>query len=399
MDIVIIANFCGDLNGRGNNRFLYLAEKLAKDHAVELITSDFDHGTKRRRDAVAEFPFRLTLLHEDGYPKNICLRRFASHHQWGKSVADYLKRRKRPDVVYCAVPSLSAPAAAADYCRENGVPFIVDVQDLWPEAFRMAVDIPVVSDIAFAPFRVLADKVYKQADGIAAVSESYCQRVLRVNRKGKKACAVFLGTELASFDENAARTPVTDKPEDELWLGYCGSLAASYDLNLVIDALKLLKERGMTAPKFMVMGDGARKAEFETHAKEAGVDAVFTGRLPYAEMCGRLAACDMVVNPITGKSAASIINKHADYAASGLPVINTQESPEYRLLVEESRMGVNCPGGDAAAMADAIERLVKDEALRLEMGKNARKCAEEKFDRAQTYRELVRLIQETAQRR
>ena len=169
-DIVIIANFCGSLLGERNDRFVYLAELLAENNAVELVTSDFDHGAKRHRETVADYPFRLTLLHESGYPKNVCLRRFASHRVWGRSVADYLKTRKTPDVVYCAVPSLSAPLAAADYCRERGVPFLIDVQDLWPEAFRMALNVPVVSDLAFLPFRVMADNIYKQADGIAAVS-------------------------------------------------------------------------------------------------------------------------------------------------------------------------------------------------------------------------------------
>ena len=51
-DIVIIANFCGDLLGERNNRFVYLAELLAKGHAAELITSDFNHGAKRHREAV-----------------------------------------------------------------------------------------------------------------------------------------------------------------------------------------------------------------------------------------------------------------------------------------------------------------------------------------------------------
>lgn len=395
-DIVIIANFCGDLNGQGNNRFLYLAELLAGDNAVELITSDFDHGTKRRRETVAEYPFRLTLLHESGYPKNVCLRRFASHRVWGRSVADYLKTRKTPDVVYCAVPSLSAPLAAAEYCRKKGVPFLIDVQDLWPEAFQMVLNVPVVSDLAFLPFRVMADKIYRQADGIAAVSESYCERVLRVNRKCREGRAVFLGTRLADFDANAAAHPVADKPVGELWLGYCGTLGSSYDLTVVFDALALLKKRGVTPPRFIVMGDGPRRAEFERQAAERSVDARFTGMLPYGEMCGLLSACDLVVNPIVGRSVASIINKHGDYAMSGLPVVNTQESPEYRALVEEYRMGFNCPSGDAAAVADALERLITDEALRREMGANARRCAEERFDRERSYRALADMILDAA---
>lgn len=392
-DIVILANFCGDLNGKGNNRFLYLAELLAKEHSVEVITSDFDHAAKTRREPPAKMPYRLTLLRESGYPKNICLRRFASHWVWGRNVAAYLKGRKKPDVIYCAVPSLSGPAAAAKYCRKGGVPFIVDVQDLWPEAFQMVLNIPAVSDLLFAPFCVLANRIYRQADGVAAVSETYIRRVLRVNGKCRDGHAVYLGTRLAEFDRHAAAHPVRDKAEGELWLAYCGTLGASYDLTAVLDALKLLRERGVTPPEFVVMGDGPRRTEFEEYAKAQGVNARFTGLLPYAEMCGLLSVCDMTVNPITGKSAASIINKHADYAAAGLPVINTQESAEYRALVETYGMGFNCPVGDAAAVADALERLMADGSLRRKMGEGARRCAEERFDRAKSYRTLVQLIE------
>ena len=98
-------------------------------------------------------------------------------------------------------------------------------------------------------------------------------------------------------------------------------------------------------------------------------------------MCGAISACDMVVNPIVGKSVASIINKHADYAASGLPVINTQESPEYRNLVEDYNMGFNCKNGNTVEMAEKIKTLIEDKSLRHEMGRNARRCAVERFDR------------------
>ena len=46
MDILFIADFCGGLDGQGNNRFLYLANMLCKEHEVEILTSDFNHGKK-----------------------------------------------------------------------------------------------------------------------------------------------------------------------------------------------------------------------------------------------------------------------------------------------------------------------------------------------------------------
>lgn len=393
MDIVILANFCGRLDGTGNNRFLYLANMLSEEHDVELIASDFHHGSKTLRgEAPKHFPYKVTLLHESGYPKNICLQRFFSHFVWGKEVEKYLKQRKKPDVIYCAVPSLTGPLAAAKYCKKNGIRFIIDIQDLWPEAFQMVFHMPVISDLVFTPFRLMANGIYRRADAICAVSRTYVDRALSVNKHCSDGTCVFLGTRLEYFDTNVRNHPVTDKPEGTLWLAYCGTLGASYDLTCVFDALALLKKKGMELPKFVVMGNGPRRTEFEQYAKEQELNVQFTGRLPYPEMCGRLSACDISVNPIVPGAAGSIINKHGDYAACGRPVVSTQECQEYRDLVDEYRMGFNCACGDAASLADALEQLIQNPTLRKEMGENARRCAEERFDREHSYQKIVELI-------
>ena len=220
-------------------------------------------------------------------------------------------------------------------------------------------------------------------------------RALSVNQKCKSGHAVFLGTNLETFENNAkASKPEIRKDENEMWLGYCGSLAASYDIPCVIQALRILKDKGARTPKFIVMGDGARKTEFENDAQVAGIDAVFLGKLPYDQMCAQLVECDIVVNPIIRGSAASIINKHGDYASSGLPVINTQDSSEYRELIEEYNMGLNCENGNAEDLAEKLLRLVGDEEMRKEMGRNAHRCAKEKFDRGCSYKELIDCILE-----
>lgn len=390
-DIVIIANFVTDIDGGANGRFTYLANILDQNnYKVEIITSDFSHEKKKRRMGnVRKFPYKVTLIHEPGYPKNVCLQRFRSHFIWGRKVYSYLKERKKPDIVYCAVPSLTAGVKAAKYCQEKGVKFIIDVQDLWPEAFQMVFHIPVISKLIFSPFKYIADKIYQSADEIIAVSQSYVDRAMSVSKKCKNGHAVFLGTNLGTFDRNTQKNEY-NRQDNQIWLGYCGTLGSSYDLTCVIDALEILKKDYDI--KFIVMGDGPRKIEFEKYAEKKKVTAEFTGRLNYSKMCGLLSACDLAVNPITHGAAQSIINKHADYAAAGIPVINTQENQEYRNLVEKYNMGVNCENSNAVDLASKLQMLIEDKTLRVEMGKNARRCAEEKFDRNRTYGDLINII-------
>lgn len=396
-DIVIIANFVSSLQGTDNDRIPYLANMLSKDNSVELVASTYCHEDKVRRTKISDFPFKVTLLEEPGYKKNICLKRFWSHYIWGRNVLKYIKSRKKPDVVYCTIPSLTAASLVSEYCKKNGIRFVIDVQDLWPEAFQMVLNVPVISKILFSPFKCLANKAYKNADEIIAVSQTYVNRAVSVNIKGAKGCPVFLGTNLDTFDEcvkkNLAEMERKYPKNNEIWIGYCGTLGKSYDLPTVFDALELLRTQIQVVPKIIVMGDGPNRADFESYAASKNVDVLFTGKIPYGKMCALLSLCDISVNPIIGTSVASIINKHADYAAAGIPVINTQESQEYRNLVDSYVMGLNCKSGNARELAQAIENLSALVDLRKQMGKNARRCAEEKFDRKTTYQWIVDVIE------
>ena len=140
------------------------------------------------------------------------------------------------------------------------------------------------------------------------------------------------------------------------------------------------------------MGDGPLRQTFEEYAHDKKINVEFTGRLEYAKMCARLAACDVAVNPISHGAAQSIINKHADYAAAGIPVISTQECEEYRNLVDQYDMGFNCNNNDAEDLSEKIRLLMENANLRKAMGRNARKCAEERFDRLNSYSVIYELI-------
>ena len=391
MDIVIVAQYLRNIeNFEGNNsRFIYLAKLLAKNNKVEIITSDFCHGEKRHFSSVGKLQkIKVTVLHELGYPKNVCLKRFGSHRGLAHNIKKYLNNRVKPDVIYVAVPSLDVARECAVYCEQQKVKYIIDIQDLWPEAFQMVFNIPLLSTLVFSPLKIMANKVYQQADEIIAVSDTYVNRAISVNRKCKTGHSVFLGTDLRTFDDNVKDNLIIRK-DNEIWLAYCGTLGASYDLSIVFNAMRQIKNINL---KFIVMGDGPSRNEFEKKAE--GLNVKFTGRLPYPKMCGILKSCDIAVNPIMHGAAQSIINKHADYAASGIPVLNTQESKEYRKLVDEYKMGFNCDSNDANDLARRIQLLCDNKELRVEMGENARRCAQEKFDRRYSYLIIKDVIEE-----
>ena len=271
--------------------------------------------------------------------------------------------------------------------------FVTDVQDLWPEAFCMSIHNKLLQKL-FLPMEHSVNKAYAAADLAVAVSDTYVNRTLSVNKKGAKGVAVFLGNDGVLFDSEKGKYNV-ERNGDELLLCYIGGLKDSYDIPCVIDAMALVEADKQFSPKlrFVVIGDGPFRPRFEQYAQEKQVNCTFMGGKPYTEMASLLSSCDMCINPIVKGSAASIINKVGDYALSGLPVINTQESTEYRALIEEYQCGINCECGNAEQVAQAIKKLAADKELRQQMGENSHRLAMEKFDRRNTYFKIIDAIE------
>ncbi|MFA9396912.1 MAG: glycosyltransferase family 4 protein [Clostridiaceae bacterium] len=398
-DILIIAHFAQVPGEAGNGRFHYIAEKMNNENqTVEIVASSFSHNTKQQRtvnqDQLNSISYKLTMISEPSYNNNVSIKRLYSHYIMGKNLKKYLENRKKPDVIYCSVPSLDIGKVAAKYAKQNHVRFIIDVQDIWPEAFKMLLNIPLISNIIFYPMKKQADYIYKAADDIVAVSKTYVNRALEVNKKCKEAHSVFLGTELSYFDDLILPNRFKDKPISEIWLAYVGTLGKCYDLTCVIDALKILRVNGIRNIKFIVMGDGPLKSRFQDYARECKINAEFTGRLDYGKMVGILAACDIAINPISKGAANSIINKVGDYAAAGLPVLNTQECLEYKNLVDDYEIGFNCENNNSYDLAVKLMRLYRNPNLRKLMGENNRRLAEVMFDRKKTYTEITDLLEE-----
>ncbi len=392
--ILVIANFTKLPNENGNSRFTYILDLLDKENCdVELITSSFSHGEKKqRKNEDYNVEYKITLIDEPGYKKNVSLKRFRSHYIFAKNVKKYLEQIEKPNCIYCAIPSLDVAKVVAKFAEKNNIEFIIDVQDLWPEAFKMVFSVPIISDIIFAPMKKTADYIYSKADYIFAVSNTYADRAAKANKKYKQKNSVFLGTDLEKFDKAKKEFEIVPF-DDVVRVAYIGTLGHSYDIKCVIDSIKILYDKGLTNILFVVMGDGPLQEVFESYGKEKDVNCKFTGRLSYDEMIGKLCSCDIAVNSITKGAAQSIINKVGDYAAAGLPVVNNQECIEYRKLVEDYQIGYNVEVSNPEELAEKIEMLYKDKSLRERLGKNNRCLAEEKFDRKNTYKIIKNILE------
>ena len=387
---------------RGYTRFRAIAEALAADgFEVDLITSTFQHWDKAQRDTTREcyqgLEYRIQFVYEPGYKKNLDVRRINSHRILARNLKAYFKSRfsddaRAYDLIYSEIPPNDMALACAEAAQEHGIPYVCDVNDLWPEAMRMAVDVPVVSDVAFAPFARDARRVYRLISAAVGTSDEYANRPSLDRTKPYVKRTVYVGNNLDTFDQGAAQRAVdVHKPEGEIWVIYAGMLGASYDIATLIQAVKLAHaEDGRIRCK--LLGDGPDRQKLEQLSESVGAPVDFVGYAPYDLMAAYLCASDITVNSLVRSAAQSIVTKIGDYCAAGIPMINTGSSPEMRAKVTADGFGVNVVAEDAQALANVILSLADDPERRRIMGANARRVAEEQFDQKRSYRVIVDLV-------
>lgn len=383
---------------KGATRYVYLATLLhERGYEVDFITSGFQHWEKRQRD-VEHFDagtdaYTIQFIAEPSYPKNMCPQRIWAHHVVSKRVAEYFEQHHDYDLIYCQIPPNDVAREIGKAAKKFDIPFIVDVNDLWPEAFRVAFDVPVLSDIVFSPFYRQAKSVYQLADAVVGTSEEYRERGMRDARPGIPSETVYVGNQLCEFDAGvAANAAAIDKPAGEVWVSYAGTLSACYDLETLVSAIAEVQK---THPEVVlqILGDGSERENLKEAVAKTGAKAVFHGYLPYDQMAAWLSKSDITVNSLVEKAAQSIVTKIGDYLAAAKPMVNTSCSAEFRAKVEDDGFGVNAMPGRPGEMAQALIELIEDEPRRAEMGHAARHIAEDQFDRPHSYMKTVRLIE------
>lgn len=361
--VLVIAQFTQLPGEAGNNRsrFRYICELLASSgYDVTEVTSRFRDIDKAQRKVNRNdyyFKYKIELIEDPGYVKTVSLKRIYSQKIFAKNLAKWLGKQIPYDLVYCGAPPVEGLLVAGQYANNNNIPFVIDIQDLWPEAMRTVLDIPILSDLILYPMKRQIDRAYSMADGIVAVSQTYADRAALSNRKGALALPVFIGTDLEEFDKlSTAKLDYVKKKNSEFWVTYTGSLNHSYDIETLIKATKLVYSIGLKNIKLVIIGSGDMEYKFRELARNMGINAIFTGWIDYGTMAAYLRKSDVLVNAIRKKAAQSITNKIGDYLSAGIPIINGSLNDEFRKLVDDWDIGYNYIPENPQSMAEAIKR-------------------------------------------
>jgi glycosyltransferase involved in cell wall biosynthesis len=243
----------------------------------------------------------------------------------------------------------------------------------------------------FSPrqFEIGLDKLIDTARTIVTETD-YAARFLRerFSHRAYRVHRIYNGLDLSEF----TRADFSSNPPLIIAVG---RLIPKKGFGDLIRACALLNGRGKLF-RCEIIGEGPLENELRVQIDKVNLqnNVVLTGAKRQTELRGRLAVANVfvlpsVIDPDGGMDNLPTVIMEA--MATGLPVVSTNIGgiPE---MVIENETGFLVQSGDAAAMADAIEKVINDASSAARLGRSGHERARALFSIEKNVRELCAFI-------
>jgi glycosyltransferase involved in cell wall biosynthesis len=326
-----------------------------------------------------------------GYPARI-----RSFLQFAYASSRLVLRMPRPDIVFATSTPLTIGIPALVASKRHRAPMVFEVRDLWPEAPIQLGALRSLIPIALA--RLLERTIYRNAAHVIALSPGMRDGVVAAGTPPERVSVIPNAADLELF------SPAVDGQEFRTRLGLNGQFVCSYfgamgeanDLNPVVEAARLLEQRGEKGIVFVLHGSGKRRAELESFCRRHTLaNVVFSDPIADKKAIAQLAAasdaCMTIYKNVPILYTCSP-NKLFDTFAAGRPAI--VNSPGWlKELVEDNEAGLYVRPDDAQHLSERVVFLRDHPELVETYGRNARRLAEESFDRNMLAAQLLSIFE------
>jgi glycosyltransferase involved in cell wall biosynthesis len=283
---------------------------------------------------------------------------------WDAALADVLRSGPRFDLIYERHALWSA--AGMEFARDGGVPGVLEVNAPLIDEQRRYRGLVLVDEA-----RAVSERACRAAARIVCVSDAVAGYVRSWGVDPEMVRVVPNGVDVTRF-----LVRETASASGDLVVGFVGTLKPWHGTETLIDALGLLRERGV-AVRGVIVGDGPEAAALRSRAEAVGVaDTVsFVGSVEPAAVPEYLAGFDVAVAPypdLPGMYFSPL--KVFEYLAAGVATV-ASDVGQIRDLLQGGQV-LLVPPGDALALADALERLADAPASRAALGAAGRAWVE-----------------------
>ncbi len=300
---------------------------------------------------------------------------------------------KRVDVVYASSTPLTVgvPALVAKWVRR--IPFVFEVRDLWPKAL---IEIGIIRNRILGGILLWLEKrIYENASAIVALSPGMAAGIQMVLRDRQKPVSIIPNSsDIDLFRPDIDGSAIRDEYGwgTKFVLLYAGTMGKINGLDFLVDVADRLKNNHDI--HFVMIGRGREKKYLLEKIQRLGLRNIeILAPRPKTELPGFVAACDVSIvifanHPILEYNSP---NKFFDALSAGSPIL-LNYSGWQREVLEANNAGFGCTQGNLKNFSEKVLYLNSHRKELLEMRQNARRVAEEMFDRDKLAAQALKVI-------
>jgi len=357
-------------------------EQLVQRHRVSLVASD---GWRRTQltEKYSWIPEGVEL-HECQVPyanKMSVLQRLRSFTGFAASAFKKTMQLQKPDVLWAVSTPLSTPWVAAQAARLRGVPWVFEVQDLWP-SFPIEMG-AVKSKWLQRRLYSMEKSLYRSASHIITLSPDMTDYVASLGISREKITTNYNGTDL----ERIAATRTADvealrqayKLAGKQTVLYAGTYGRANGIPALMQTVESMAAD--TSISFVFAGSGYYAQQLHDLAQRVP-NLLLLPPQPRHEVFKwfRLADLSLVTFNDLSVLATNSPAKLYDSLACGTPVVVT--NPGWtKNFVDKYSCGWYTPAGQLDALAQTIKAALAQPQALQEAGERGKAIARELFDR------------------
>jgi glycosyltransferase involved in cell wall biosynthesis len=186
---------------------------------------------------------------------------------------------------------------------------------------------------------------------------------------------IYNGVDVDSISRRSTTVRASSGSRGPFVAGMVARFEVHKDQPTLIRAAKLLADAGHHLEVWLI-GDGSRRAEYEALVRELGLSEVVKilgMRRDVPELLARLDAFVFAATPDEGLGVALV-----EAMVAGTPIVATDVGA-CREVLDSGALGTLVPAGRPQALADAIDRLIRDPIATREQTEKGRQKALEVF--------------------
>ena len=352
-----------------------LAKELAKKYEVTVLRPYPTRpiGAKYDTVEVGENSFRTILIDSYTHPESQLIGRFKEAIDFSKKSIKYIeKHHKDIDFVYDDGWQLFGLYLIAKACVKYNIPYIVPIQDIYPESLLTKDHYPElvkrIIQFMLQPF----DKYYqKNARKVRTISEEMADYLSNT----RKICREkYLVVNNWQNDEDFMSFPEKTKNE-RIVFAYVGSINVHANVELMIRAFAKAQ---VPNSEFRVYGGGSSKKSCQEIVEELGLVNVSFGFVSRKEIPEIQAEADVLVLALPkGNGNLCLPSKLTSYMLSGKPVLASVDwDSSTKRILEDDNCGLVVPPDDLDCLTKGFEKFGRmTEMERATMGENSRNYA------------------------